>query len=211
MSSNPFVNKRFLDVAMNTYINQICDINTTINGNIINKTITVYDAIKDFLNNQTNVSDTYYYDTLIGALNYAQDKIIETDPIILGGSTRTKFNFRYLVTSDDGTVIADSSKTNNIFGMSAKPITTNSSDPLNNLYISSIISSNGSGFLGKAINENHHSRPELLYSLINNSGIGYCRRYSSSIKAKLYYICKRIGGTSEENLGSLRLSIQVSN
>jgi len=203
---NSYANKDFLYNTIDICLNEVFIINRIINGTTINTTITLKNALNNFINNQTNVASTYYYDTLIASLNIMQDFIIYVYPIFQNVD-RVNCKFRYLAIIDDGTVIADSSKKNNIFGKGATAITTGSADPLSNLYISNIISSNGSGYLGKAINENHHSRPEMLFALFNT--YGYCKRYSTSIKSKLYYIAKRLGGLQEENIGMLRFSIQI--
>jgi hypothetical protein len=60
---------------------------------------------------------------------------------------------------------------------------------------------------GNSINENHQSRPELLGALFKDSGIAYSRRYSSSTNSFNYYMAQRMGISSEENLGSLRLNV----
>jgi hypothetical protein len=60
---------------------------------------------------------------------------------------------------------------------------------------------------GNNINENHMSRPELLLACLSNSGTGYSSRYSSSIGGNNVYLCQRVGLTTEEPNGFIRLSV----
>ena len=120
------------------------------------------------------------YNKLIEELNNAQDAIVMADiSNNLGGTSRTQYKLRYLIALDDGTVIADSSRATNTF----------------------------TNFRAKTINENHHSRPEMLMSLLSTSGVGYANRYSSSVNAKLLYLSNRIGIMAQDNVGTVRLSV----
>jgi hypothetical protein len=60
---------------------------------------------------------------------------------------------------------------------------------------------------GNNINENHMSRPELLLACLSNSGTGYSSRYSSSVGGNNVYLCQRVGLTTEEPNGFIRLSV----
>jgi hypothetical protein len=62
---------------------------------------------------------------------------------------------------------------------------------------------------GNNINENHHTRPELLSALFKDSGVGFSKRYSTTSSANLYYMAQRIGIASEENQGAIRISVPV--
>lgn len=64
---------------------------------------------------------------------------------------------------------------------------------------------------GNNINENHHSRPEILTSLLKDSGIGFSKRFSTSSNADLYYMSQRVGISLEENQGTFRISIPTVN
>jgi len=64
---------------------------------------------------------------------------------------------------------------------------------------------------GNNINENHHTRPEMLTALFKDSGVGFSRRYSTSSSADLYYMAQRVGISLEENQGAIRISIPTVN
>jgi hypothetical protein len=156
--SNPFACKSFLDHSMAQIMNSV---------NI---------SLMTFFSSQNEVN----YNNLINKLNAAQDAIVNSDMSgNLGGSTRTQYKLRYLITLDDGTVVADSSKSNNTFA----------------------------NFKDKKINENHHSRPEMILAMFSPSGVGYSNRYSSSVNAKLLYLANRVGISVHENMGAVRLSV----
>lgn len=87
---------------------------------------------------------------------------------------------RFLLSIDDGTVAFDTSKTT-----------------LVNTYVS---------FNSKEINENHNTRPEILLATLSSSGIGVSRRYSSSVGNYLQYAAERFGNSTEQNLGTARMS-----
>ena len=85
---------------------------------------------------------------------------------------------------DDGTVIYDSSKTTN------------------NTY---------ANYGAKTINENHNSRPEVLVAILSTSGTGVSTRFSSSgsnLQKKYYAV--RLGDSPQGNLGTLRVSQNVT-
>ena len=63
---------------------------------------------------------------------------------------------------------------------------------------------------GNAINENHHTRPEILLALFSNTGIGFAQRWSSSTRANNLYIAQRIGTNPENNQGTIRLNVPVT-
>jgi len=63
---------------------------------------------------------------------------------------------------------------------------------------------------GNAINENHNSRPEFLSALFNSSGISYSKRVSSTTLSTNLYVAQRLGITSEDNLGAIRLNVPVT-
>jgi len=61
---------------------------------------------------------------------------------------------------------------------------------------------------GNFINENHNTRPEMLLALLSTSGQGFANRYSSSVSSVQQYFANRLGNTTEQNIGTLRLSAQ---
>ena len=88
---------------------------------------------------------------------------------------------RILATLSDGTVWFDSSKTNNTH----------------------------EAFKLKKINENHNTRPAILKALMD--GEGYEAKYSTSDDKRQEYIAMRLGASSEESLGVVRLSFVRNN
>jgi hypothetical protein len=63
---------------------------------------------------------------------------------------------------------------------------------------------------GNGINENHHTRPEILLALFSNTGVGYAQRWSSSSRTNNIYIAQRIGVAPESNQGTIRLNVPVA-
>jgi hypothetical protein len=110
---------------------------------------------------------------------------------------------RFLLTIDDGSVAIDTSKS----------VSVHVWDNFNNkIKISATGSTGGINFTagsagGNSINENHHTRPEMLQALLSKDGNGFSKRYSSSIKSKLVYYAVRIGQTLEDADGIVRISI----
>jgi len=110
---------------------------------------------------------------------------------------------RLLLTIDDGSVAIDTSKSASVH------VWENFS---NKIKISATGSTGGINFTagsagGNLINENHHSRPEMLQALLSKDGNGFSKRYSSSIKAKFVYYAVRMGLTLEDADGILRISV----
>jgi len=56
------------------------------------------------------------------------------------------------------------------------------------------------------INENHHSRPEVLTSLLSVSGAGTSDRYSRTKQMRTVNLASRLGSSSQMCLGTLRVS-----
>jgi len=158
--SQSYANKAFIDMAMSQFLSYN------------NSAVTI--SVNRFLSTRSEAD----YNSMLTALNAAQDNLTQIYPPMAGAS-RTSHKLRFLVTSDDGTVVADSSKSNNTFA----------------------------NYNSKSINENHHSRPEMLVALLSNSGVGYSERYSSSVSANLVYLASRIGTSTSVNDGTIRLSI----
>ena len=88
---------------------------------------------------------------------------------------------RVLATLPDGTVWFDSEKSNNTH----------------------------EAFKLKKINENHNSRLVILKALMD--GEGYESKYSTSDNRKEEYVAIRLGASSEESLGVVRLSFVRNN
>lgn len=86
-------------------------------------------------------------------------------------------SFRVLVTIPDGTVIFDSAKDNNTHA-NAK---------------------------NKAINENHNTRVAIMKALVGN-GEAMEQKYSSTVNRKEIYLVRRIGLSTEESVGCVRIS-----
>ena len=57
------------------------------------------------------------------------------------------------------------------------------------------------------IQENHNTRPEILQSLLSNEGYGTSTRYSDSQNVPAVYYCVRLGNSTENALGQLRVNL----
>jgi len=96
-------------------------------------------------------------------------------------ATGANSTFRSLGCTSDGTVFYDSSK-----GAA-------------NTY---------ANFIAKAINsDNHQGRPEILLAVLGQSGIGESDRYSTSVSGTQKYYANRLGGSTNENVGTFRVSM----
>ena len=59
----------------------------------------------------------------------------------------------------------------------------------------------------KTINENHNSRVSILTALLSNAGTGYEEKYSSSGQKFEAYHAQRMGASSSNALGVVRVSV----
>ena len=166
---------------------------------------TVQNTLDTFLNGVTPAN----YALLLSAINGAQNAITNTT-----SGTSPNSNLRVLIAIDDGSVVVDTSKNTNQYVNYNNKIkiassTVNSDN--NTVVVAGTSSAAATLTIGTAggnnINENHMSRPELLLACLSNSGIGFSRRFSTSISSFNYYFCQRIGLSSEEPLGYIRLSV----
>lgn len=165
---------------------------------------TVQNALDTFLNgvNATN------YALLESAIQGAQNAITNNSY-----GTSPNSNLRVLIAADDGSVVIDTSKTTNQYVNYSNKIkiassTVNSSNAVlvDGIYpVAATLTIGTAG--GNNINENHMTRPELLLACLSNSGIGFSQRYSTSISSFNYYLCQRIGLTTEQPVGYIRLSV----
>ena len=134
--------------------------------------------VQDFL---THTNDGAKYATMVAALDFAVTNIA------VGKNT----GFRILVALDDGTVAYDSSKGDaNQFANIGKM--TNNPD---------------TNVVSYLINENHNTRPEVLVAILSGTGTSISNRYSKSSKTYLKYFAKRLGTSTESNLGTFRVSL----
>lgn len=198
---NSFANKTFLDNAMTSLL--------AYNNNAVPI------ALENFFLNQTQAN----YDALWKILCLAQDSIVSTNTANLGSSNgvRSAYKFRFLIASDDGTCVMDSSRADgasngstNYQGGTGQNISSKSLVPnvVNNPATGVVINANNFFyFQAKQVNENHHSRPEMLLALLSNSGSGYSERFSSSVSANLIYAAQRLGTTTQKNMGTIRVSL----
>lgn len=90
---------------------------------------------------------------------------------------------RILVTLPDGTVVFDSSKgaNNTHANAGAKPWTT-------------------------GINENHNSRGAIMAAVLNQSGVGMEKKYSTSTQKFEQYLAHRVGRSQQDAVGVIRYS-----
>lgn len=195
--------------------------------------LTVSAALNNFLQNMKTGSSSVnaYYDALVQIANDALLSLLSSYPSETKSLSETLSvsYLKYLITNDDGTVIADSSK-NTISGGTFTGVGTNLYPNFYNKVTVSPVTSSGAytstsnsvkvtdasgnnitlygGIAAGGINENHHSRPEMLMALLSNAGTGYSSRYSSSSGAYYSYYAIRLGISSEQNMGTIRLAIQ---
>lgn len=197
-------------------------------------TTTVQNALNVFLNDpfggvSTNVSKKAYY-ALLASIVAALNSANAANPTSLATG---KNGIRAFVAGDDGTPIFDSGKatsgssnTNQITSLvsSAAPYLGNTytnfskkitigsnsystDNTVNDVSLNLVITTGTAG--GNAINENHNSRPEFIGALFSPTGIAYSKRSSSTTKSLNYYIAQRVGISSEDNLGAIRLNVPL--
>jgi hypothetical protein len=90
----------------------------------------------------------------------------------------TNADLRTLVASSDGRVAYDSTK-NNTFAK----------------------------YSDGTINENHNTRPEIMLAVLSSSGVGLTDRFSSTTASSQKYQATRLGDSSNNNLGTFRISM----
>ena len=115
-----------------------------------------------------NPTDSAYTNMVVALMSAKNNYVVDN------GSTT-----RILVTISDGTVIFDSSKSNN---------TRNNA-------------------LNKQINENHMSRISIVSAALSQSGVAFEKKFSSSTGLFEEYLAHRLGKSSENCLGIIRWSI----
>jgi len=71
-------------------------------------------------------------------------------------------------------------------------------------------SNNAPDYGKKAINENHHSRPEYLQAMLSSSGVGSALRYSSTNAYSYQYYAVRLGNSPQNNIGALRIAYSTN-
>ena len=125
---------------------------------------TVQNAINNFLFDVSEVN----YNLLVLALNSA----------LLNFAVNRNSSLRILLTTSDGTVAYDSSRTNT-----------------------------WANFLTRGINENHQGRPEILLAVLTSSGVGLTQRYSNSLRKTQKYQANRLGDSTNDNVGTFRISL----
>lgn len=134
----------------------------------------LYDAL--YVNVDTLKFDEQFDDLLLenteDAYNELLANLVDAFGLQLGSQSP-----RILLTESDGTVVIDTSKTNN---------------SLDN-------------WKQKLINENHNTRVAVLASQLYEGGVGYETKYSTSVGLKQHYVAVRLGKYLD-NPGSLRLS-----
>lgn len=129
--------------------------------------------------------------------------------------TSSTSNLRTLITIDDGSVVIDTSKSTNLFiNFTAKiKIASSTVNASNVVTVNGTSTATAALTIGSAggnnINENHMSRPELLVALLSNTGYGFSKRFSTSINDYNVYLCQRVGLTTDEPSGFIRLSVPL--
>jgi hypothetical protein len=152
------------------------ELSTTESLSIVNGTSTIQILINTFL---STINETNWTAMVAGLRSDAYNTSLGNpnyDPTV----AKPVQNIRTLITVADGTVAYDSSK-----GPS-------------NTY---------ANFGTKTINsDNHNTRPEILLSLLSNSGVGVANRYSTSVLKVDMNLATRFGLSTTYPLGCYRLS-----
>lgn len=95
-------------------------------------------------------------------------------------ATGTNATLRTLLAASDGRVAYDSTKSNTWAN-----------------YTSSTL----------PLGENHNTRPEIMLAVLSSGGVGLSDRYSSTAVSSQKYQATRLGDSTNNNLGTLRLSM----
>ena len=215
----------------------LCSTPATITAvSIAQQYIPVQDTLNNFLQNPNSSDKQKKYYLLCASMVSAINKVNALYPTT--GYTSGKNGVRVFVTSDDGTPIFDSGKcayagaTNQITSLVSSNTTADikQGNTFNNystklgvfiagrpdLNSTSVTGVDGTVTLsfgvagGNQINENHHTRPEILGALFKESGIAFCKRYSSTTSSVNYYMAQRLGFSSEDNSGAIRVNVPES-
>ena len=124
------------------------------------------------------------------------------DKLASNGVSYKDNGFKFLLALDDGTVIVDTSKSDNV--TTTKAIGSVASG-------TSVAPNSAAAYGCKIVNENHGSRPEIMNATLSASGVGSARRFSSSSSSAFAYYAVRLGNSSQSNLGTLRIAAQEFN
>lgn len=138
---------------------------------------TVQNILQTFLTSPNSAN----YTTMATALAAAQ-----TNFAVGANST-----LRVLLAASDGRVAYDSTKTNNTWD--AYNPTSSTTPP-------------AAPGVGSFIGENHNTRPEIMLAVLSPSGVGLADRFSSTSVASQKYQATRLGDSTNNNLGTIRLS-----
>jgi hypothetical protein len=138
----------------------------------------VQNVLQTFLSGPTEAN----YNVMVSTVQAAQTAL----------ATGANASLRSLVAASDGRVAYDSSKTNNNWASySPSSTTTPPAAP----------------GVGSFINENHNTRPEVMLAILSSSGVGQSNRVSSTSNATLKYQATRLGDSTNDNLGTFRISL----
>jgi len=96
-------------------------------------------------------------------------------------------SLRILLAIDDGTVAFDSSK-----------------GEATNTYANF---NSGTGTINAS---NHNTRPEIMTAVLGNSGVGLSERFSKTTGKYLKYQANRMGNSTQNNLGTFRVSLDTT-
>jgi hypothetical protein len=194
-------------------------------------TATPQEKLNIFLNNPSATDARTTYGMIIGPLVKNVNDWNTTNPST--GVSTGKNGLRVLVTADDGLPIIDTGKcvfnaaaSNQIYSLvgSSSPNLGNTyanfankltywNDNFNdtNKQLSTVGTTNEVNIIGTAggngVNENHHTRPEMLLALFSNTSTGSASRWSSSTKTVNLYLAQRLGFGPESNFGCVRVNV----
>lgn len=105
-----------------------------------------------------------------------------------------RFGFRVLIALPDGRVIFDSFRADDLFASPAP--------------IPAITDNSFANARAGTIAENHNTRVAIISAQLNESGIGYEQKYSTTTLVRDAYIARRLG-EQFDNFGTFRLSTAV--
>jgi hypothetical protein len=162
---------------------------------------TVQNLLNSFLESISSSS----YNLLYAAVKGTEEIINDT----------TSSALRILIAIDDGSVAIDTSKSTNSYTNFTKKIkiASNTVNASNEVIVDGVSPAAATLTIGSAggnnINENHMTRPEILVALLSNIGYGSSKRFSTSISNYNVYLAQRVGLTTEEPSGFIRLNVPL--
>jgi hypothetical protein len=163
--------------------------------------------LNQFINSPSSLTYSYF--------------IASTVLLVNSGAFYTAGSGRILFTSDDGTVYLDTNTfsytSGQIYSLGSNSYTVSTNRIKINNDLNNVTTATNSFAVGGAtytlgtaagnlINDNHASRTEMLLATLSSSGTGDSIRFSSSTGVRTIYHSTRLGQTTEDAIGFVRLS-----